>query len=150
VPAPALLVSSPLRRALDTAVLAFEKVPVVPRLVSRLARERIYHASDLGSPPALLAEHYGDHWGGIEDLGERWWHDNGEPAGSYELEPEAAFAARVASLRAWLRARPESCIALVSHWGVLRALTGEEFANCELRTVSMDDIDELAAGSSRH
>lgn len=43
------------------------------------------------------------------------------------------FLARVAEFRDWLVARPETVIAVVTHWGVLDALTQIEFANCEVR-----------------
>ena len=43
------------------------------------------------------------------------------------------FLERVSRFRAWLAARPERVIAVVSHWGVLDALTQVEFANCEVR-----------------
>ena len=57
-PAPQLLVSSPLRRALRTAELAFAAAPqppALPRLVTALCRERLYHSSDVGRAPAIIA-----------------------------------------------------------------------------------------------
>jgi len=47
------------------------------------------------------------------------------------------FLARVAEFRDWLAARPETVIAVVTHWGVLDALTQIEFANCEVRARSL-------------
>jgi hypothetical protein len=43
-------------------------------------------------------------------------------------------------LQQWLSARPEQCIAVVSHWGVLQALTGEDFDNCELQTLKLSEL----------
>jgi hypothetical protein len=43
-------------------------------------------------------------------------------------------------LRKWILARPEQCIVIVSHWGVLKALTGHDFANCEVRVVDADSL----------
>jgi len=57
-PPPQLLVASPLRRALRTAELAFASAPpppALPRLVTPLCRERLYHSSDVGRAPALVA-----------------------------------------------------------------------------------------------
>jgi broad specificity phosphatase PhoE len=57
-PPPQLLVASPLRRALRTAELAFASAampPALPRLVTPLCRERLYHSSDVGRAPAVLA-----------------------------------------------------------------------------------------------
>jgi broad specificity phosphatase PhoE len=51
------------------------------------------------------------------------------------------FARRVAALLRWLAARPERSVALVSHWGVLRALTrGRDFDNCELRSLRLSQL----------
>jgi hypothetical protein len=49
------------------------------------------------------------------------------------LRRAGVFLERVSRFRAWLAARPERVIAVVSHWGVLDALTQLEFANCEVR-----------------
>lgn len=46
---------------------------------------------------------------------------------------KGVFLARVEALRLWLAARPEKAILLVSHWGVIEAITGDEFQNCEVR-----------------
>jgi hypothetical protein len=40
----------------------------------------------------------------------------------------------------WILSRPERTIVLLCHWGVLNALTGEDFANCEIRTFSEKDL----------
>jgi len=45
----------------------------------------------------------------------------------------AEFEARMHKLVEWLRKQPESCIALVCHWGVLGWLTkGKSFKNAEI------------------
>lgn len=51
-----------------------------------------------------------------------------------------AFLRRVERLRQWLARRPESALAVVTHWGVLHALTGAEFHNCEVRTVRLGEL----------
>jgi len=41
------------------------------------------------------------------------------------------FEERVREFKAWLHARPEKCIAVVAHWGLIYELTGGvDFANC--------------------
>ncbi len=50
------------------------------------------------------------------------------------------FLERCAAFGAWLAARPEDCIAVVSHWGVIDALTSLEFQNCELRTFPLSRL----------
>ena len=89
-PAPQLLVASPLRRALRTAELAFADAPPLPRLVSPLCRERLYHSSDVGRAPAIIAAEHPS-WGGFDALDPIWWHSNGDgdPL-SHDPEPEGA------------------------------------------------------------
>lgn len=64
------------------------------------------------------------------------------PAGKYccEGEPNTVFAARIKVLRKWLLDRPENYIAVVTHWGVLKALTGREFGNCEVQVVGSEEL----------
>jgi hypothetical protein len=51
------------------------------------------------------------------------------------------FAERIEAARAWLEARPERSIAVVTHWGVLHSLTGgTDFENCELRTTRLSRL----------
>ena len=50
------------------------------------------------------------------------------------------FFPRMQQLQQWIAERPEQCIAVVSHWGVLQALTGEDFDNCELQTVKLSEL----------
>ena len=136
-PPPQLVVASPLRRALHTATLAFGDAH--PRLVCASARERLYQASDVGRSPAVLAsEHPG--WGGFDSLPPVWWHAPSGDALAVEPEPEQLFLSRCEELLDWLAARPESSIALVTHWGVLRALTGREFENCEMVSVDFGQL----------
>jgi len=58
------------------------------------------------------------------------------------------FAARLEALRVWLVGRPERCIALVAHAGVLSHLTGAPIRNAELRTVRAADLAVRGMGWS--
>jgi len=136
---PQLIVASPLTRALHTAELAFGGAAGVPRTVTRLATERLYHSSDCGRHPAVVASEFAT-WSGFDQLQPVWWHSPDGSSHAVELEPEEAFLERCRLLLAWLAERPESSIAVVTHWGVLKALTGAEFANCELRTMRLGDL----------
>lgn len=64
------------------------------------------------------------------------------PRGTYccEGEPSDAFLERIIQLKEYLQGRPEQYIAVVAHWGVIRALTGLEFANCEMKLVKTSDF----------
>ena len=55
-------------------------------------------------------------------------------------EPPSHFLPRMERLREALLARPEKCVALVCHWGVINALTGMDFENCEVRGFSGDEL----------
>lgn len=152
LPPPDLLVSSPLRRALCTAQLVFPLDNAVPfrRLVHPLCRERLYHSSDVGRAPALLAAEH-PAWDGFDALPPVWWHTSGLNGGddngsnddplSHTPEPEGLFLQRVQLFLDWLVAQPEENITVVSHWGVIDALTSTEFQNAEARTY---DVNELA------
>lgn len=144
-PRPELIVSSPLRRALRTAELAFEDVERdVPRVVCALARERVFHGSDIGRVRSVLAEEHPE-WC-LEDLGDAdapWWYvapGCEDPHGTAVLEPVEVFEKRMEEFKLWIDARPEKTIAVVAHWGVCFSLTGEEFQNCELRTLTEQDL----------
>jgi broad specificity phosphatase PhoE len=118
----------------------------VPRVVCALARERLFHGSDIGR---LVSELSGEHadWD-MSELGDgAWWYapEGRDPFTTAELEPAETFEARMEEFVAWLEDRPEKSIAVVSHWGVCYSLTGDEFQNCELR--SLDFASDVIAGN---
>ena len=153
-----LVCASPLSRALETAELALAgtALAAAPRLALPAARERLYLSSDVGRPRAALAAEFGGavDWSLLGDDGAPWWFDGPwpsaaaaewRPPGAYVCagEPEDAFRARMRALRAWLIARPERAVCVVSHWGVIRALTGaDEIANCALLRIRGADLLE--------
>lgn len=137
-PEPELLVVSPLTRALHTAALAFDHYEG-PIHVEPLARERVWLSSDVGSSPEELRAKFEQLAPGrysFDHLPDIWWWDGKSGHPKYvELEPSDIFKARVAEFRKWLLARPEQCIAVVAHWGLLHELTGgASFDNCEVRS----------------
>jgi len=58
------------------------------------------------------------------------------------LLPAAAetFGARMDVLRDWIRGRPETSLAVVSHWACLYELTGIDFDNCQIRSFRMSQL----------
>ena len=50
------------------------------------------------------------------------------------------FERRMEALSRALLARPERVLAVVAHWGVCCALTGRDFANCELFSCRGEDL----------
>jgi len=57
-----------------------------------------------------------------------------KPNPAVEEESDDDFAARIDALGDWLASRPERCVAVVSHWGVILEATGHEFENVEMRS----------------
>lgn len=145
-----LVVCSPLTRALATCELAFARDGSrVPTIVVPLAAERRWHGSDLGRPrPLLEAEFPGAHidWSLLPPEGS-WGYpevaaavdSSGGSAGIFE-EAEAEFVERMRGLHGWLAARPERTIAVVSHWGVIHALSGKQVENCALLECELHEL----------
>ena len=137
-----VIVSSPLTRALQTAELAFDGWDDTPRVVCPLLRERLYLSSDVGVMRSTLTSRFPRC--DFSELGTGdapWWYVPGDegyvewrPSGEYGCpgEPTDVFRARLLALKRWIEARPEQTIALVSHWGVAKGLTGQSLHNCEL------------------
>lgn len=126
-----LVITSPLTRALQTAMGLFAEHPQAPpMLVAPLARERVENSCDVGRSPAQLAFDFPTL--DLAHLPDVWWHAEGEPdARGICIEPHEAVAARAAEFRTLLIARPERVIAVVGHGTFLFHLTGRFLANCE-------------------
>ncbi|HUC63433.1 MAG TPA: histidine phosphatase family protein [Alphaproteobacteria bacterium] len=113
------LIASPYRRALETAEIVATRLDV-PVSVEPLVRERAAFTCDIGSDPAELARRW-PHLA-FDHIGNRWW-------GAGE-ESETDLAARCRAFRAAMAAREDwREVAVVSHWGFIRALTGQPLPN---------------------
>ena len=148
-----LLCCSPLTRALETATYAFSDGQVSENkrtVVSPLCAERLYLSSDMGRTAAELMLSFPNFdFNGIGDA-EAWWYQPDDsdaavewrPPGEYVCpgEPEEAFEARLCLFKRWLLEQPEDRIAVVAHWGVIRALTGRSLDNCEVLRVNLGSI----------
>eukprot|EP01032_Pedospumella_encystans_P019122 gene19122-21751_t len=71
-------------------------------------------------------------------------HVEWRPQGTYccEGEPSQVFAQRIQQLKQYLNDRPEQYMVVVAHWGIIRALTGQEFKNCEMKLVKTSEFLE--------
>ena len=113
------LVASPYRRALETATIIAETLDL-PITVEPLVRERCVFSCDEGTPPEQLAALWPDL--DFAHLEARWW---GVPA-----ESEVSLGERCAAFRAKTDTLPDRWhVAVITHWGVIRALTGQELTN---------------------
>jgi|LauGreDrversion2_5_1035112.scaffolds.fasta_scaffold121241_1 broad specificity phosphatase PhoE len=55
------------------------------------------------------------------------------------LFPADAFKERVRKFKQYLLARPEACVAVVAHWGLIAELTGHDFDNCEVQSFRLHE-----------
>lgn len=114
------IVTSPYRRTLETARILAERLGV-PMTVDPMVRERCAFSCDQGSDPAELEAGWGDL--DLSRLGPVWWGGT--------IESVASLTRRCASFRASLATVGDrDRLAVVTHWGFIRGLTGQEVGNC--------------------
>ncbi len=112
---------SPYTRALQTAEIIARALDL-PMEVEPLVREHANFHCDVGTPRSRLAEI----WPALDfaHLEETWW-----PTAETEAELLArcrSFHVKAADLRDWRH------VAVVTHWGFIRGLTGRQARNAEL------------------
>lgn len=115
------VVTSPYTRALETAEIVASALDL-PITVEPLVRERRAFVCDIGTMRSALS----DRWPALDfaHLDETWWpaHEESET----ELTARCtAFQARMAQTNDWPH------VAVISHWGFIRGLTGEALANAD-------------------
>ncbi len=115
------LLTSPYVRALETADIIAARLEV-PVVVEPLVRERAAFSCDIGTPRSRLAARWPllrfDHvdeiwWQSTEETDEQLWHRCDR------------FRVAARTLRHWQR------VAVVTHWGFIRAIAGVEARNGE-------------------
>ena len=113
------IVTSPYWRTLQTAEIIAERLDL-PVSIEPLVRERAFFACDLGTPRHKLAAR----WPQFEfaDLADTWWPDLDETVEQLDRR-SAVFKTRMAMAEDW------KDLLVVTHWGFIRALTGEAVAN---------------------
>lgn len=113
------LVCSPYRRALRTASIVAGALGL-PLTVEPLVRERCAFSCDQGTPAADLARDWPDL--DFAHLPEIWWGGL--------IESHDSLAARCDAFRAAATAMPDrDRVAVISHWGFIRCLTGQAVDN---------------------
>jgi broad specificity phosphatase PhoE len=113
------LIASPYRRTLETAEIVASRLDV-QITVEPLVRERAAYMCDIGSDPGELKQRW-PHLA-FDHLAMRWWGE-GE-------ESETALAVRCDRFRATMaQASDWAQVAVISHWGFIRALTGQPLQN---------------------
>jgi len=154
-----LVVASPLRRTVDTALLAFQGW--LPGERKKKGWRRVHLLGDLqeigrevvacntGSPLDALKERFEVDARLIDyrELQPGWDQEDG-----LAKDYISAVHARLNRLRRWLAQRKESRIAVVAHHNLLAALLGVSFLNVEVRQYGMmchDDKVELVPEQPR-
>lgn len=121
------LVASPYTRAIQTVTLIADVLDV-PVTIDPIVRERAAFMCDIGASPADLAQRFPRFR--FDHLDDPWWHDH---VGTGIPESEDALAVRGAAFRAAMAREPDyPHIAVVTHWGFIRCLTGHTPANGEI------------------
>jgi broad specificity phosphatase PhoE len=115
------LVASPMRRALKTAELIASRIGNVPIVVEPLLAERASMPWEIGSPRSQLQAAFPKL--SLDHLSEVWWPK--------PVESESDLRSRCAIFfeQAWFAGGADETAA-ITHWGVIRALTGKEVPNC--------------------
>lgn len=124
------LLASPYSRALETAHIIADRLGGLAIAVEPLIREHGRFQCDIGSRRTLLRER----WPGLDfaHLEEEWWPAALDESDANLADRSQRFRRRMATDPAW------SSVAVISHWGFIRHLTGFELKNCDL--VSYDPV----------
>lgn len=125
-----LIIASPYRRALQSAEIIADMLGVAVVIDDRI-RERGAFSCDVGSPRSDLERTWPDY--DFSSLDENWWPQN--------EEPESGVAGRCdAFVQLWAADPRWQRIAAITHWGVIRALTGERVANGTLTRLNRPPV----------
>jgi len=112
------VITSPYVRALQTASIIAEHLDL-PITVEALIAERFCFSCDIGSPLDELRVRWPDL--SFDHLPDPWWPQ--------AEETEEAISLCSERFRRWAGSETWSDMALVTHWGFIRALTGLTVAN---------------------
>lgn len=157
-----VIVTSPLRRALSTAEIAFKSklspatpssdptsAPaaahqrVVPWLVTPLCAEIMDTYGDVGSPIAEVSKAYPSaDWSAVH---EQWWYNSSEnrkPAKKIKKEPSAVVEERIRDFLSYLAKLPYQTIAVVGHSAFFARLAGgkSKLQNCGVARITLASI----------
>ncbi len=116
------LLVSPYVRALETAEIITARTGI-PMAVEPMVRERAAFSCDIGTPRSRLAAR----WPRLsfDHVQEIWWPS--------AIESEAELDRRCGRFRATARSLADwQQVAVVTHWGFIRGITGVEARNGEL------------------
>jgi len=129
-----LIITSPLRRTIQTSLNAFgnTNIPILPHpdIQETHAGER---PCDTGTPTSGLAEEFATKQINFYDLDENWWDLTLDDC------KESALHKRFDKFTRWLSKRPEDRIIVVAHKGVFKRMFTRVYKNCEVRKYLLTD-----------
>lgn len=141
-----LVVSSPMRRTLETAQIAVPAAPGVARVATHLVQEIGTSNADTGRPPSELRAEFGEAFD-LSELEEMWFVKPSPWCKQRRIALDdgvRALVARKEAFALWLASRPETRIIVVTHHGFICHLLGVELANCEVLPVELTPALEWA------
>ena len=130
-----LVIVSPLRRALKTMMILFGNrgngIYGKAIMVEPIAAERGNKLCDIGIKKGDLLEEFPEVklLKTMRELKKKWW--------KYP-EEMTEFKNRMLRLKLWIQSRPEENILLITHDGVIQALTSEKLMNAELTVATWE------------
>lgn len=116
------VLASPYTRAIQTANVIARALNV-PLEIDETIRERFSYTCDIGTPRAVLATRWPEY--AFDHLDDLWWPDDEEPLSQFQARCDA-FRWHMAASGNWCTT------VVVTHWGVVRALTGLRIKNGEM------------------
>ncbi|MBI3710674.1 MAG: histidine phosphatase family protein [Proteobacteria bacterium] len=128
------LLASPYTRTLETATIIADALGLEVT-IEPMVRERAAYMCDVGASPAVLAQRFPRFR--FDHLDDPWWHDHielGQP------EAEDALLVRCADFRKTMAAVADwRHVAVVTHWGFIRGMTGRPVPNGEIVHLPLDE-----------
>lgn len=124
------VITSPLTRAIQTALSIFDNGPAIE--IDARPRELLLHSCDVGCPPDKLASDFPDL--SFDHIDDNWWYQGEQNEHGVAVEPRSVFEGRAKEFRNWLIAQPNQIIAVVGHGNFFNALIGRKMENCEIHT----------------
>lgn len=114
------IIVSPYTRALQTCEEVLKTLDV-PVAVDPVVGEHAWFTCDVGTRRSILADAWPQF--SFDHIEEKWWPDE---------EHDGDLLARCARFHADMRAAPDwNRVAVISHWGFIRGLTGVAVTNCQ-------------------
>ena len=139
-PPPELVLSSPLSRALETALALVGSREVEIR-AEPLATEWCENSCDVGRSSAELLREFGGRVRGLDALDAQWWPLSAAEIAAGGRETEESVDERCTALLATLRALPQGAVAVVAHCMVLEKLQRLVGGNAGVSTAFLSNTE---------